>query len=428
MSTVFLRVRNSVFTRLLMVFATTAIAVGLVVATIARIYFPEKDDVTSLKMLNHYMALLGEQMGEPPTEQKAQALANKLGVVIAVSGPDTEFSTGAIRVHPKAKFRQLPTGNVSVASCYGKKVFRISSGKYEYLVQSENFWGRRIPLEARAIMGFFIALIFVLSYLGVRRLFEPISWMKEGTLQLQRGNLAHRVPIRGTDELSLLSKSLNDMSANLDKMFQQKDELLLAISHDLRSPLTRAKLAVEMITDENEKKTVEDELNRMSALITDLLAVEKLKIENLTMTKSPSDVSELVQQLIRTEFSEGIGDIRVELEANGPVMVSVDPTRFTILARNLLENACRYSKSAVSVRIDNDKLMIIDDGPGIPEDKRSEVLEPFTRLDSARQVSTGGHGIGLYLVKLICDAHDCELKFEESLPSGLAVSVCWMKN
>ena len=256
----------------------------------------------------------------------------------------------------------------------------------------------------------------------VHRLFRPIRDIGAGAQRYGRGDFSQAIPVRRPDELGELAGRVNTMAADLSGMLEAKRTLLLAISHELRSPLTRARLNAELVADAPERDALLRDLGQMRDLISDLLESERLAQPHAVLQREPTALAELLQAVIEADFSSQPPTL--DLPADLPV-AAVDRTRLMMLLRNLLDNARRHAPGApvtVSARWADGwlQLAVRDHGPGVPPAQLGRLAEPFYRPDAARQRATGGVGLGLHLCRQVAQAHGGHLEFEDAAP-GLRV-------
>jgi len=263
---------------------------------------------------------------------------------------------------------------------------------------------------------------------------RPVRDIRDGVKRMGQGNLTHRVAVRHNNDLGELAESINTMASDIEQMLDAKRQLLLGASHELRSPLTRAKVAIQLTDNSKARQLIEDDLNEMESLISDILESERMKSGHAILQRHPFDLIELTQSVIDEMPSNAI-----KLECNGhlPVLYADEP-RIRILLRNLIGNAIDHShteNAVVTVKLTHiDQVMrisVIDLGPGIAAEHLENVTEPFYRTDASRTRTTGGFGLGLHLAKLIAHAHGGSLEIESRTasssstdkPSGTSVIV-----
>ena len=282
------------------------------------------------------------------------------------------------------------------------------------------------------------------AYAYVRRLLRPLDDIRAGAERFGAGRFDQPIPLRRRDELGDLAQRINTMAHDLHDlhdlhgMLDAKRALLLALSHELRSPLTRARLNVELLpaTPEGavERGALLRDLNAMRDLISDLLESERLASPHVALQREPVDLAALVREVVadlpRAQSGADAAGVTTVLAADLPVLL-LDRTRIRLLLRNLLDNALRHGGEAdqapcITLRASPEgagiEISVRDFGPGVDAQQLVHLTEPFYRADSARQRATGGVGLGLYLCRLIAEAHGGRLDVRNASP-GLQVDV-----
>ena len=203
---------------------------------------------------------------------------------------------------------------------------------------------------------------------------------------------------------------------------------MLAISHELRSPLTRARLNVELLDDSAPRQALLHDLAEMRDLITHLLESERLAQGHAALQAEPTDLAALVHDVADTAFEGRVLQLQIE-DVGGPVLA--DPTRLRLLLRNLIDNALRHGADGgpptVYLQREADgriAMGVRDCGRGVAPEHLAQLGEPFYRPDVARTRSAGGTGLGLALCRLVAQAHGGELRIRSEAP-GLDVSAIW---
>jgi signal transduction histidine kinase len=209
-------------------------------------------------------------------------------------------------------------------------------------------------------------------------------------------------------------------------MLEAKRQLLLAISHELRTPLTKAKLRLEFMPESIEKANLREDIDEIDHLIGDLIEAERLNDEHTALSAEPVQLAEFVESVVDQYFSYE-GGLEIVLPSEDREFV-IDKLRIRLLLTNLLNNAIRHGQDN-PLRVEvifNDAsatLIVEDQGEGIGPEHIEQVCEPFYRADSSRQRNTGGFGLGLYLCRLIAQAHGGSLQIESELGEGTRIIV-----
>jgi signal transduction histidine kinase len=216
------------------------------------------------------------------------------------------------------------------------------------------------------------------------------------------------------------------MARSIHQMLEAKRALLLAISHELRSPITRARLHAELLPESGDaavrREALLRELQVMTDLVTELLESERLGLGHAALQRETTDLGELVR-----EVSSGAAVVS-EIEPGLP-MLQLDRARMRLMLRNLIDNAVRHGAGAQSARVrvarDGESQVVLsvrDFGAGVDDDVLQQLAQPFYRPDASRGRATGGVGLGLYLSRLIAQAHGAGFAIRNASP-GLEVEV-----
>lgn len=210
------------------------------------------------------------------------------------------------------------------------------------------------------------------------------------------------------------------MRARIERQIRQRTEMLAGVSHDLRTPLTRMKLGLELLGQDPAAAGLKSDVAEMERLIA--LYLEFARGEG-TETPVETDISELVAETAAAARREGTG---LTVEQSSRLVVPVRPDALRRCLGNLISNASRYGGhvwlSSVAAE-DGVDILIDDDGPGIPPSERDRVFQPFVRLDSSRNPATGGVGLGLTIARDVARSHGGDVRLEDSPEGGLRARV-----
>jgi signal transduction histidine kinase len=413
----FHRLRHSLGVRLIVLFLALALAISCTfMFGMQRAFSMGWRDVIK-PLVADYVDRLAGDLGQPPDVARAEALALRLPLSIEIDGPVVQWRSAKARPDflnehpPDLLVRQTADGH------------RIRFGL------DAQAWMQR----PRMIGWMTLAVLLMLTALAwklAHHLFGPLKQIGAGVERFGRGDFSTPIALHRHDELGALAEQVNTMAADLSGMLDAKRALLLAISHELRSPLTRARLNAELVPEGPERDALLRDLAEMRDLITSLLESERLAQPHAALQREPTDLRALLDGLANGPFA-GRG-LRVRWPAGLP-LAEVDRTRLTLLLRNLVDNALRHGGEAaeppeVSGVWDGKVLTLAvrDHGPGVPPELLARLSEPFYRTDSARQRATGGVGLGLYLCRLVAQAHGGSLRVEAAEPGlRVVVSLPW---
>ncbi|MEA2604620.1 MAG: hypothetical protein QOF89_5612 [Acidobacteriota bacterium] len=336
-----------------------------------------------------------------PDEARAREIANRLGLEIRYEGPGGTWETapGLPHLSEVKKSRWRDDLTIAPAPQGGTYLIYWDLGRRMRRAHSHLLW----------VLHVVMALIVLLAYLVLRRSLRPLRALHEGVARLSEGELDVTVPSRTRDEFGALAEAFNQMVHRISEMLRARDQLLLDVSHELRSPLTRVKVALALLPDGDKRRRIEADVAEMEAMIAELLELERLR-EGRGVRKERLDLVALLRQV-----AEGFQDRPpgVQFVAAAPeIWMEVDGEKIRVVLRNLLENAFKYSLAdsrpvEVVVKTDEEAvtLMVADDGPGLPAEDLHNLFEPFFRVDRSRSKKSGGYGLGLSICKRIVEAH-----------------------
>jgi signal transduction histidine kinase len=255
----------------------------------------------------------------------------------------------------------------------------------------------------------------VVLYLMARTITRPLTDLAHAADSVGRG--ARQAPLResGARELREATHAFNVMQERLHRYLDSRTQVLAALSHDLRTPLTRLKLRVETLDDDSLRERFGADLDEMIAMVANCLNLFKGLDDE---PPQPTDVGALLADL-RREFAELGGTVAIEGVAKEQVVVKAQALKRCLT--NLLSNAIKYGERATVIVEDGEDLVlrVLDEGPGIPDESLEQVFEPFFRLESSRNSTTGGVGLGLGIARDIAQAHGGSLVLRNHSPHGL---------
>jgi signal transduction histidine kinase len=253
----------------------------------------------------------------------------------------------------------------------------------------------------------------------VRRLFRPLDDIRAGALRFGQGDFDTAIPLRRPTSWATWPRRSTPWRRELQDRLEAKRGLLLAISHELRSPLTRARLNTELLDDSEQRDALLRDLGTMRDLITDLLESERLAAGHAALQAERCDLAALVRSFCAEQFPGRALDLQLD-DAAAPI--EVDPVRIRLALRNLIDNALRHGPATpppcVSLRREGRELQlgVRDHGPGVDEQHLPRLAEAFYRPDAARGRDSGGVGLGLHLCQRVAAAHGGRLTLRNASP------------
>jgi signal transduction histidine kinase len=343
-----------------------------------------------------------------PGLDDAKRLSAPLDFQVRYEGPAGSWSTAA----------DLPT--IDAAERARRRPSAPLLGRHYYIVAGPNggaylfAWNAPHRMQAAHVTLLILLLVLMsavvlIAHIVLNRLLRPLRGLSEGVARLGAGELDVVLPNRTRDEFGNLTDAFNQMVGRVRSMIEARDQLLVDVSHELRSPLTRMKVALELIPQSDHRTGMVEDVAEMERMITELLELERLR-GGRGVTRTRQDLMLLLRDVAATFAARTPGVRVVSTTTEIPVDIEVEKVR-TVL-RNLLENALKYSLAdshavEVSAAQNGERVIIqvTDDGPGIPDGDMPNLFEPFFRVDRSRSKKTGGYGLGLSISKRIVEAH-----------------------
>lgn len=427
MNRFFHSISRSLTLRVMILFILTAIAISTILHLTLGLVLKSQFERNVLPHIIEYQRYIRSEIGTPPDIERAAALTQRIPVDIYIFGPRVRWKSTTQPLNmDKINFRPWRNRRFQKGEDGDRVYLRSRIGRYLIVLAFQ----RGMPQEPgrRLLVFSFLSVlgVLLLSWLVMRRLIKPVATIQQGINRIGKGELSHRIQVDRKDELGELATSINDMADDIEGMLDAKRELLLAISHELRSPLTRSRVSLELLDDSPVKDNIRDDISEMEQLITELLESERLNQRHTALQKTAVNPDSLIKTVISSYFQ----DSKIDTHLNAAdIVASLDEVRIGLLLRNLLTNALRYNQSNgsnVMLRSwhDDGKLYIKieDHGEGIDEAHIPYLAEPFYRADSSRRRKTGGYGLGLYLCRMIAEAHGGNLIIRSKIGSGTSVT------
>ena len=278
-----------------------------------------------------------------------------------------------------------------------------------------------VPARAVAFLLVAAVVVVALSIWAVRRLTEPLATLARAAERIGVDVHVEPLPESGARELRQASHAFNLMQERLQSFVRDRLQMIAAISHDLRTPITRLRLRAEFVDDEEQRRRMLADLADMEAMVDSTLAFARE--EASTEARASVDLVSLVEGVC--EDRPGV-QVEVDPAVGGRLPCLCRPVAIRRCVANLVDNAVKYGRCA-RVRLGAGaacvELTIEDDGPGIPVEDQERVFLPFERLDAARTAGLGGSGLGLSIARTIARAHGGDVRLDNRAPGGLRVTI-----
>lgn len=391
----------------------------------------------------------------PSLQQTTHLIAKQIKVVFIEVGDESgglseeltrkfQQATG-IEVYSQSQAMQQGLAQAMHYPYFSDEMSRELGGPAEVRIEQQQsfaFWVRppqapqywvKIPLSGLNETDFkplqiYILLIGFLSVAGgwwfARQLNRPLQGLQQAALRVGRGDIPEPLPEVGSSEIIAVTRAFNHMAKGIKQLEKDRALLMAGVSHDLRTPLTRIRLASEMMSEPDSwiRDGIANDIEDMNAIIDQFIDYIRHHKEE---APSEEDLNSLVLEQVGAERLQQ-RDIQTELASFLPLV----PLRRIAIKRvltNLLENAFKYSDGVIEVSTGYEKgsqrifLQVRDHGPGIPETEMAQMFEPFTQGDTAR--GSAGSGLGLAIIKKIVDMHHGEITLHNHAFGGLVATV-----
>jgi signal transduction histidine kinase len=274
-------------------------------------------------------------------------------------------------------------------------------------------WPYRMLLSVLVLL----AAVILLSLFAVRWITRPLKTLADAAEELGRNIDRPALPETGPVEVGRAARALNTMQSRLSRYLRDRTRVLAAMSHDLKTPITRLRLRTELLDDPKIRQKFAKDLEEMEAMVGATLDFMR-GVENEERVQRV-DVMALLESL-QADARELGGPVEIEGAARSPY--EARPQALKRCLANLVDNAVKYGKSA-RVLVDDDatrlRICVLDEGPGIPEAELERVFEPFHRLESSRSRESGGTGLGLSIARNIAELHGGTLVLRNREGGGL---------
>jgi signal transduction histidine kinase len=368
--------------------------------------------------LEEWSTYIAGRIGEDPDIAKFAARNHRMGVLLTTRegiyafGPDGEPVTPEFLAENHSNVRTiLVQGHGGIG--------------YSFYLSDSDASGSDQSVLWLLIGGllFLVGVVYVVQLSQLR----PLRWLKESVEKVSAGDLSTRVPVVRMDEVGQVARAFNHMTERVEQMLNDHDRLMADVSHELRSPLARMKVALEMLPEGDKREQIATDIREMEALTSALLERERIKNRTAQPNRTEVDLAALTRGVI--DGFVGRNPAVVLAESPEVLSVQADEALLKVLLQNLLENSVKFSlkdSGPVEVRLargdESVTVRIDDDGRGIPEDMTERVLEPFVKLDPSRG-HRSGYGLGLNLCQRIVEAHNGSIKIQSREPRGTSVIV-----
>lgn len=410
---------GSVFTKLVAI--VVAMAVGLLALVMVFFWFIAGPNLHASidEVLQDYTRRLA---ASSPDLATANQLKARLNLETRYAGPAGSWSTASDL--PEIAVVQ-PGGAANPTPAFPGLSYHVvpapDGGAYLF---AWSLGARANAIHSAAITTLLVMMVVVvvMAYLALKWLLAPLRGLNDGVARLGGGELDVVLPTVTRDEFGRLTEAFNGMVGRVRAMIGARDQLLLDVSHELRSPLTRVRVALELLPESPQRAGMVADLSEMERMITELLELERLR-SSRGLQIARRDLLPILRD-VAASFQAGPPGVRVIADAR-ELPVDIDEEKVRTVVRNLLENAVKYSRPRsrpieLSATQEGETVVVrvTDDGLGIPESEAENVFEPFFRVDRSRSKHTGGYGLGLSICKRVMQGHGGDIGLERGRSAG----------
>ncbi len=350
--------------------------------------------------LEEWASSMAAMIAADPEMASAVAKNHQVGLIIHSDDGVIAFAPGGEPIDPElllkhaVGFRQI-------------QVHGQGHQSFSFYLDRKDFSQPRYSLLGGLVALLLITVGFV-YYVQASQL-KPLRWLRDGVDAVSKGDFSTRVPVVRMDEIGHVAQAFNTMTQRVEQMINDHDRLMADVSHELRSPMARIKVALELMPESKMRGEITRDVREMEALTTVLLERERVRNRTARLDAEQVDLVPLLQDVVKSFAKRPPGVVCQDLPDQ--LTVNADATLIKVLVQNLVDNALKFSlpdSEAVKVSLQRDSddvlLSVEDDGPGIPAEQADRVLEPFVKLDPSRGHKSG-YGLGLNLCQRIVQAH-----------------------
>jgi signal transduction histidine kinase len=410
-----MKFHRTLHAKIFTIFFTTTILIVLAIIFFARSLDTSRKSSFSSVRKNLSVHLLSEidKIGVPPKVEIAESVAKELDLKIAISGPGVDWkSDPSIEAadFTKAKldshFQDVRFGR------FKGHLFAVSEKNgftYFFEFQSSEIFS--FPYRLIIGLATIVIMILLISFIVTRWIMKPVRPLVKGVEELSGGNFSYRIQFQQNDEFGFFANIFNKMAEQIQQMLKAKDKLLLDVSHELRSPLGRMKVASEMVEDGSLKFSLKEDLHEMEFMVDEILERYRLNAPQGALKLEPINLVTLLEELTGLYKTSGVG-VLFRNSVSREAWIKGDLIRLKKALTNLIENGIKFSEKAsspvemaLSIDAMHFVIEITDHGVGMKESELKLIFEPFYKIDHAREKKVGGYGLGLSICRDIITAH-----------------------
>ncbi len=377
-----------------------------------------------------------QDIGSPPDTLKAKLLAERMDIDILIETDSwiwtTQEKLKQFNQSTLPRFKNSSTTRAGFADGFRVDIKK-NEIRYHFTMRTRlKKWSHLLNIVGLIHLSA-ITIMVILVYTALRWILRPIGTLHQAVQNIKEGDLSTEITTDRRDELGELITSFNKMRIRIEEMIKARDKLLLDVSHELRSPLTRILVSLEMVEDCDEKEDLLADIREMENMVTELLESARIQSKHGGVDLEKENLAMIINEVCQ-KFSDQKPGLRLH-SIPKKIILQLDSERIKTLFKNIISNALKYSDpDGQPVEISVDKtdsevsVTIQDHGHGIQEKELPFIFEPFYRVDKSRSKKTGGYGLGMSLSKKIIEAHDGTIDIKSKLGKGTTVFLTFRKS
>lgn len=289
------------------------------------------------------------------------------------------------------------------------------------------------------LIGIYYLLVAVALYVWLWPFSRDLRELQKTAIDFGAENFAARVNVSKNSSITSVATAFNSMAQRIQNLITAHQDLTHAVSHELKTPLSRFKFSLEIINDNDDREQRQQYLHEMKQdvreldeLIDEMLSYAKLGAHNLKLNLQQLDPERWLKGIINQYQTE---KIKISLDMTSQIseqekQITIDKHLMSRAVHNLIRNGLRYAQRQLKISFNKDNkqvyLKIEDDGLGIPEQFREQIFQPFSRLDSSRDRQSGGYGLGLAITQKIVQQHGGKIYVDKSILGGACFNLNWL--
>ena len=317
-------------------------------------------------------------------------------------------------------------------STFGNKNYWFNTTKYKEVVevrvkandQTIQFLFPREKIAASSVRLFILWItlpsfvLILIAIIFLKNQTRPIVNLAKAAERFGKGHYVNEFRTSGASEIRKASYEFDRMVKRINRHLNQRSEMLSGISHDLRTPLTRLKLQIEMLNQKDMSEKMSKDIDEMEKMLNDYLQFAKTQVQENSVA---IDINEFFEEIVKNTNNKNLHFKKCE-----EIILVARKNALKRCFDNFIQNGLSYGKNVyININKTSNRLLVLieDDGPGIPEEEYRNVFKPFYRLDKSRSLNTSGVGLGLSIAEDIISSHGGNIQFSKSKYKGLQVKI-----